>query len=166
MSIGKNIARFRKAKGLTQAELGDLLGVSNQAVSKWESEITMPDVMLLPKIAKELQIAIDDLYEEINDEAFFDYKASKISSERSDQEERKILLISVENKDAVVRTRVPVKAIRLLFNNKEAIDVADFEENELAMINEALDSNGTIVYVNKEDKKVKISVEDYEAQVL
>ena len=34
MSIGKNITMFRKAKGLTQAELGELLGVSNQAVSK------------------------------------------------------------------------------------------------------------------------------------
>ena len=52
MSIGKNIALLRRAKGLTQAELGDLLGVSNQAVSKWESEMSMPDVLLLPEIAK------------------------------------------------------------------------------------------------------------------
>ena len=62
MSIGKNIALLRKAKGLTQAELGDLLGVSNQAVSKWESEMTMPDVMLLPKIADVFSCSIDDLF--------------------------------------------------------------------------------------------------------
>ena len=62
MSIGKNIAKYRKAKGLTQEELGAKLGVSNQAVSKWESEVSMPDVMLLPEIATTLNITLDDLY--------------------------------------------------------------------------------------------------------
>ena len=62
MSIGKNIAKYRKAKGLTQEELGAKLGVTNQAVSKWESEVSMPDVMLLPEIATALNITLDDLY--------------------------------------------------------------------------------------------------------
>ena len=62
MSIGKNIAKYRKAKGLTQEELGAKLGVTNQAVSKWESEVSMPDVMLLPEIANDLNITLDDLY--------------------------------------------------------------------------------------------------------
>ena len=63
MSIGKNIAKYRKAKGLTQEELGAKLGVTNQAVSKWESEVSMPDVMLLPEIANALNITLDDLYD-------------------------------------------------------------------------------------------------------
>ena len=54
MSIGENIARYRKAKNLTQEQLGELLGVTNQAVSKWESGVSMPDVMLLPKISNAL----------------------------------------------------------------------------------------------------------------
>ena len=62
MSIGKNIAKYRKAKGLTQEELGAKLGVTNQAVSKWESEVSMPDIMLLPEIATALNITLDDLY--------------------------------------------------------------------------------------------------------
>ena len=62
MSIGKNIAKYRKAKGLTQEELGAKLGLTNQAVSKWESEVSMPDVMLLPEIANALNITLDDLY--------------------------------------------------------------------------------------------------------
>lgn len=62
MSIGKNIAKYRKAKGLTQEELGSKLGITNQAVSKWESEVSMPDVMLLPEIATTLNITLDDLY--------------------------------------------------------------------------------------------------------
>ena len=62
MSIGKNIAKYRKARGLTQEELGTILSVTNQAVSKWESEVSMPDVMLLPEIATALNITLDDLY--------------------------------------------------------------------------------------------------------
>ena len=61
MSIGKNIAKHRKALGLTQEELGVRLGVTNQAVSKWESEVSMPDVMLLPAIASAL--GISNLYD-------------------------------------------------------------------------------------------------------
>lgn len=63
MSMGKNIAALRKAAGWTQAELGHRLGVSNQAVSKWESGISLPDVLLLPKIAKEFGVTIDRLFE-------------------------------------------------------------------------------------------------------
>lgn len=62
MSIGKNIASFRKAKGWTQAELGEKIGVSNQAVSKWESEMSMPDVMLLPVLADAFECYIDELF--------------------------------------------------------------------------------------------------------
>ena len=67
MSIGKNIAKYRKAKGFTQEELGAKLGVTNQAVSKWESEVSMPDIMLLPEIATVLNITLDDLYGIVNE---------------------------------------------------------------------------------------------------
>ncbi len=62
MSIGKNIAKYRKIKNLTQEELGVKLGVTNQAVSKWESEVSMPDIMLLPEIAKVLNVSLENLY--------------------------------------------------------------------------------------------------------
>ncbi len=62
MSIGRNIAEFRKKRGFTQEELGAQLGVTNQAVSKWENETTLPDVMLLPGIANALGVTLDALY--------------------------------------------------------------------------------------------------------
>ena len=62
MSLGRNIAVYRKRKGFTQEELGQLLGVTNQAVSKWESETSMPDVMLLPRIADALAVSVDNLF--------------------------------------------------------------------------------------------------------
>ncbi len=62
MSISENIAKYRKQKGYTQEKLGEMLGVSNQAVSKWESAVSMPDIMLLPKIADILGITLNELY--------------------------------------------------------------------------------------------------------
>ncbi len=63
MTIGQNIARLRKEKGWTQAEFGEMIGVSNQAVSKWESEMSMPDIMLLPHIADAFESSIDELFD-------------------------------------------------------------------------------------------------------
>ncbi|MBE6577554.1 MAG: helix-turn-helix domain-containing protein [Ruminococcaceae bacterium] len=62
MLIGEKIAALRKGKGWTQAELGERLGVSNQAVSKWESGASMPDIMLLPAIADTFECYIDELF--------------------------------------------------------------------------------------------------------
>ncbi len=62
MSISENIAKYRKQKSFTQEQLGERLGVSNQAVSKWESGVSLPDVMLLPKIAEALGITLEQLY--------------------------------------------------------------------------------------------------------
>ena len=62
MSMGKNIAYFRKSRGFTQEELGQKIGVTNQAVSKWESETSMPDVMSLPIIANARDITLNDLF--------------------------------------------------------------------------------------------------------
>ena len=50
--IGQRIAELRKNKGLTQAELADLIGVSHQAVSQWERSETLPDILTLPKLAE------------------------------------------------------------------------------------------------------------------
>lgn len=60
--IGKNIAEFRKGKALTQEQLGEAVGVTGQAVSKWENG-GMPDAYLLPELAKTFGVSIDRLFE-------------------------------------------------------------------------------------------------------
>ena len=61
-SIGSNIRDFRLKKQLTQEQLAEKLGVTFQAVSKWETNANTPDLMLLPEIAKALGVMIDDLF--------------------------------------------------------------------------------------------------------
>lgn len=67
-TIGNRIAKFRKAKGLTQEELAAQLGVSSQAVSKWENDISCPDISLLPLLSKTLGVSTDELLTGKNDE--------------------------------------------------------------------------------------------------
>ncbi len=61
MTIGKRIALYRRQKNLTQEDLANALGVSPQAVSKWENDQTCPDISLLPALAKLLGVTTDEL---------------------------------------------------------------------------------------------------------
>ena len=61
MTIGKNIAELRKAKGVKQDELARFVGITAQAVSKWENG-GVPDTELLPKIADYFNVSIDELF--------------------------------------------------------------------------------------------------------
>lgn len=60
-TIGNRIQKFRKAKGLTQEELAAKLGLSSQAVSKWENDASCPDISLLPQLCKLLGVTVDEL---------------------------------------------------------------------------------------------------------
>jgi transcriptional regulator with XRE-family HTH domain len=59
--IGQQIRKYRTAKGITQEQLGQLVGVTTQAVSKWECGGT-PDAELLPKLSEVLNVSIDALF--------------------------------------------------------------------------------------------------------
>ena len=61
-NLNKNIAELRKAAGLTQEALAGKLGLSYQAVSKWENAQSCPDVLLLPKLAEIFGVSIDALF--------------------------------------------------------------------------------------------------------
>ena len=60
--MGARILRRRKEKGLTQEALANKLGVSNQAVSKWEGDVCCPDLQLLPLLADTLELSLDELF--------------------------------------------------------------------------------------------------------
>ena len=62
ISIGNTIKTLRKAKGVTQEEVARELGVSYQAVSKYENEVAQPDISLIPLLAQYFGVTIDELF--------------------------------------------------------------------------------------------------------
>ena len=63
MNIGQQIAKYRKEKRLTQEQLGEAVGVTSRTVSKWETGLSLPDVVLIPPISSALGITLDELFD-------------------------------------------------------------------------------------------------------
>ena len=71
MSLGKRIQSYRKQKGLSQEQLASRLNISRQALSKWESDINVPNIDKIMDVAKALEITLNELLgleEDSNDE--------------------------------------------------------------------------------------------------
>lgn len=60
-TMGAMIAALRKEKGMTQLDLAQQLGVTDKAVSKWERELSCPDVNTIPKLAEILGVSVEEL---------------------------------------------------------------------------------------------------------
>lgn len=63
MNLGNKIKSLRKQKNISQEVLANYLGVSFQAVSKWENDTTMPDVLMIPAIASFFGVSTDELFD-------------------------------------------------------------------------------------------------------
>lgn len=62
MSIGENIRRIREAKGISQYSLAKILNISQQSVDQWERSLTNPRKSNIAKLAKVLNVSIDELF--------------------------------------------------------------------------------------------------------
>ena len=60
-TLGQKIAELRKAKSMTQLELANQLNITDKAVSKWERDISCPDINTFPKLAEILEVSVDEL---------------------------------------------------------------------------------------------------------
>ncbi len=60
-SIGETIANLRKQKGMTQSELAEKMNVTDKAVSKWERDLSCPDINTISKLADILDVSVDEL---------------------------------------------------------------------------------------------------------
>ena len=105
MNIGNNIAVLRKKKGITQEELANELGVSAQAVSKWENNSSCPDVSLLTKIADYFGVSVDALLRAQEDD---------IVKSADDKKNIVIKIMQQNGKENVVK--VPFKFVKLGLN--------------------------------------------------
>ena len=107
-TIGNRITKFRKAKGMTQEELANQLGVSSQAVSKWENDISCPDISLLPKLCRVLGITVDELLTGKNDEA------KMMPAEQRKPLEQLTMRIKVDSAEGdKVRVNLPMSLVKV-----------------------------------------------------
>ena len=60
-TFGTMIAALRKEQGMTQLDLAEKMGVTDKAVSKWERDLSFPDVNSLPKLAEIFHVSVDEL---------------------------------------------------------------------------------------------------------
>lgn len=60
-TLGARIAALRKEKGMTQLELAQQMGVTDKAVSKWERDLSCPDINTIPRLAEVLGVSLEDL---------------------------------------------------------------------------------------------------------
>jgi transcriptional regulator with XRE-family HTH domain len=114
MNIGNNIAVLRKKKGITQEELANELGVSAQAVSKWENNSSCPDVSLLTKIADYFGVSVDALLRAQEDD-IVDLAEEKEDNVKPDDKKNIVIKIMQQNgKENVIK--VPFKFVKLGLN--------------------------------------------------
>lgn len=106
-SLGKRIAALRKERGLKQDDLARVLEVSPQAVSKWETDQTCPDISLLPELAKLLGVSVDVLLTGEPEVRLVPEKERKDLSNR-------ILHITVDSADGDrIRVNLPMGLVQL-----------------------------------------------------
>ena len=109
-TIGKRISEYRKKKNLKQDELAEMLGVSAQAVSKWENDLSCPDIALLPELSRIFGVSIDELVAGKKDEPVV---AILPEEERKDIN-KMMLRIVVESKEGDhVRVNLPVMLVKI-----------------------------------------------------
>ncbi len=110
-TLGRRIALYRKEKGLKQDELAEMLGVSPQAVSKWENDQTCPDIGLLPQLSKILGVTVDEL---LSGKAEEEMPAVRLVPEAERKDIKDMMLrIIVEDGGDKVRVNLPVALIEV-----------------------------------------------------
>lgn len=124
MNLGKNIYERRKAMGMTQDDLAIKLSVSPQAVSKWENNLSCPDISLLPEISKIFGVSVDELLkDEPSDVTAEPIKEDEPFAEPETYEEpvfsgkkATTLLITTERNGKTSNVRFPLGIVRFGLN--------------------------------------------------
>ena len=106
------IAALRREKGMKQDELAEKLGVSAQAVSKWENDVSCPDIMIVPQLAKELGVTSDMLLTGEKDGEKSDVQF--VPEENRKKFEDMMLLVKVNEEGGVkARINLPLPLVKV-----------------------------------------------------
>lgn len=110
-TLGQRIAYYRGLKNLKQNEFADILGVSAQAVSKWENDISCPDISILPMLAQTLNVTIEELLTGAPKEPV----VRQLTAEEQKQKKDRILRIIVDDLEGgdKIRVNLPIALVRV-----------------------------------------------------
>ena len=154
-TIGDNIATRRAKLGMTQEQLAEKMNVTAQAVSKWERDLSYPDVDTISKLASLFGCSID---------ALVSGASPVLQKDNPESIERRIVHIFAKAEDSNVHVRVPaacfsemVKEGGILGNIGDLPGISTVTEMIKAGV------SGEIVNAEKDGKTVVISVENYES---
>ena len=101
-SFGGMIAALRKEKGMTQLDLATKMGVTDKAVSKWERDLSFPDVASLPLLAEVLGVTVDELLQ------------AKTKADESPLREKAARMVDLGLRAVAVAMGVAVAALAIL----------------------------------------------------
>lgn len=112
VSFGARIQRLRKEKGLTQNQIADQVGVSAQAVSKWENDQATPDIDILVKLSEIYDVSLDELLGK-------EVKTKLVEKPSKKDFEQMILKIIVTSQDGdKVRINLPLPLLQVFVNQE------------------------------------------------
>ena len=125
-TLGQRIAALRRERSLKQDELAEQLGVSPQAVSKWENDQTCPDISLLPLLAKILGVSVDELLSGKTESI----PAVRIlpENERKDIKDMMLRVVVTDINGDVVRVNLPLAIIEVALDR--GLNMSQFSGNE------------------------------------
>lgn len=161
--VGKNIARLRKRENLTQEELANKLGVSPQAVSKWENEQSCPDITLLPKLAEIFNVTVDALLRDagIADRQNESLPLTPEQTEKTDASSLPVRRIRIEviNNGKTTNITLPAGVIKFGLNLGSKFGV--LEDEQMKTIADAVNDGlrGEILHIQEEEEEVRVILE-------
>ena len=137
MTLGQRISEYRKKLGVSQEELGDRLGVSRQAVSKWETDVASPDMENLLALSREFGISVATVYlgldctarelgiDTVYSELLPGDKVSKVEELLAGQHKGKLAFVGDGINDAPVLSRADIGIAMGAMGSDAAIEAAD-----------------------------------------
>lgn len=131
-SFGQRFQRLRKAKGFTQEQIAERVNISYQAVSKWENDITSPDISILGELANILEVTVDELLGRVDPN-----KVTLVEEPQRKELKNMILKIIVDSKDGgKVNIKLPMLIIKtfldsgmpISINGNKSLENIDFKQ--------------------------------------
>ena len=131
-SFGQRFQRLRKAKGYTQEQIAEKVNISYQAVSKWENDISSPDISILGELANILEVTVDELLGRVDPN-----KVTLVEETQRKELKNMLLKIIVDSKDGgKVNIKLPMLIIKtfldsgmpISINGNKSLENIDFKQ--------------------------------------